>query len=351
MITLKKVLTAMLAITTLFYLSVFAGGASSAAYASDSAARTQNAGNAGPGTPLKVVFIPKLVGIPWFNQMEKGFKDYAGEFGTMSVKVSGPAYADPVQQASVLEDVIATKPDVIVVVPNDTAVLEPILKKAREAGIIVITQEASTVNNADADIEFLIMERTGEQYMEALAVNMNGEGGYAIMVGGLTVESHNARADAAIAYQKAKYPKMFQVTSRVEGSENIQEAHNKTLELILAHPELKGILYIGSNGALGGAAAIRERNLVGKLVIAGTCLPSQAKPFLKDGAITANLIGSPHDIAYATAYIIDQLVANNMDVSSITSVPVYGKVKIDGKVILFHSDAEVTFENADSFGF
>lgn len=346
---IKKALAAVMGVAMVFCLAACGAGTSSST--NTPAGTSSTPGSTGSVEPLNVVFIPKLIGIPWFNQMEQGFKDYASEFGTMNITVSGPAEADPVQQASVLEDVIATNPDVIVIVPNDTAVLEPSLKKARDAGIIVITQEASTVQNADADIEFLIMERTGEQYMKALAENMNGEGGYAIMVGGLTVESHNARADAAVAYQEEHYPDMYQVTSRVEGSEDIEEAHDKTLELILAHDDLKGILYIGSNGALGGAAAIREQNLVGQFVIAGTSLPSQAKPFLEDGAITSNLIGSPHDIAYASAYIIEQLVANNMDLSAITEVPIYGPVQIDGKVILFHSDEEVTFENADSFGF
>lgn len=300
---------------------------------------------------LNVVFIPKLVGIPWFNQMENGLKEYAQASGNMTVSVSGPVEADPVQQAKVLEDVVATKPDAIIIVPNDTKVLEPILKKAREAKIIVMTQEASTVENADVDVEFLIMDITGKQYMEALAEHMGGKGGYAVMVGGLTVENHNARANAAIMYQKEHYPDMYEVTSRVEGSESVEQAHDKTLELIKAYDDLKGMLYIGSNGALGGAAAIREKNLIGKFTVVGTSIPSQAKPFLKDGSLSVSLLGSPHNIGKATAYILDQLVANDMDFNSVKEVPEYGSVNVDGKIITFHSDAEITFENADSFGF
>lgn len=303
------------------------------------------------GDKLNVVFIPKLVGIPWFNQMENGLKEYAQSTGTMNITVSGPVEADPVQQAKVIEDVVATKPDAIIVVPNDTKVLEPILKKAREAGIIVITQEANTVENADADVEFLIMDMVGKQYLEGLAKSMGGEGGYAIMVGGLTVENHNARADAVVAYQKEHYPNMYEVTSRVEGSESVEQSHDKTLELMKAYDDLKGILYIGTNGPLGGAAAIKEKNMVGKFANVGTAIPSQAKPFLKDGAISTSFLGSPHNIGKATAYILDQLVANGMDVNVVKEVPEYGAVSIDGKVITFHSDVEITYENADSFGF
>ncbi len=300
---------------------------------------------------MEVVFIPKLIGIPWFSQMEKGLKETAEEVGNMNITVSGPVEADPVQQAKALEDVLAKEPDAIIVVPNDTKVLEPILTKAREQGILVITQEASTVENADLDIEFIITEEIGRQYGEMLASNMSEESGYAIMVGGLTSESHNARADAAVAYLKENYPNMYEVTSRVEGSESIEESHNKTLELMKAYPELEGILYIGSNGALGGALAVREKNLVGEFVIAGTSLPAQSKPYLEDGSITANIISNPKNIGKSTAFIIDVLRKNDNDISAIGELPVNGETILNGKVILFHAPAEVTYENADSFGF
>ncbi|PKM58598.1 MAG: LacI family transcriptional regulator [Firmicutes bacterium HGW-Firmicutes-3] len=300
---------------------------------------------------LEVVFVPKITGIPWFNAMEKGMKDYAKEFGGLNISVSGPAEADPLQQVKALEDVIARKPDVIVVVPNDTQVLEPVLEKARAAGILVISQEASSIENADADIEFLFIDRVGQQYMDALAKGMGEKGGYAIMVGGLTVENHNARADAAIAYQKENYPDMYEVTSRVEGSEDVSQAHDTTLELIKAHEDLGGMIYIGTNGPIGAATAIQEKNLIGKFVVVGTAVPSQAKPFIEDGSITSAIIGSPYNIGYVTSYVVKTLSENGMDISSITEVPIYGETVADGKVITFHADSEVTLENIDSFGF
>ena len=301
--------------------------------------------------PIHVVYIPKLVGIPWFNLTEDGFVDYANEFGTITFEMIGPAEADPIEQARVFDDVVAQNPDVIIVMPNDTAVLEQGFIRAREAGIVVISHEARDAENVDGIIDFLIMEKTGQQYMEALAIPMDGEGGFAIMVGALTVASHMARADYAVRWQEEHFPDMYQVTSRVEGSECIEEARRRTHELILAHPDLRGILYIGSNGALGGAAAIRELGLVGEFVVAGTSIPSQVKPFMQDGAITTNLIGNPRHIAFATAYIVDRFVNDGIPFADITEVPFYGATLYDGHTLMFHSDAEVTYENADEFGF
>ncbi len=309
-------------------------------------------GSQGESGQFEIVFIPKLIGIPWFNAMEDGFKAFAKDTGGIKITVSGAPEADPAQQARVLEDAIARKPDSIIVVPNDTKVLEPIMKKGREAGILMLTQEAVSAENVDADIEFLFPEQVGKDYMEALVRGM-GEpaGGYAIMVGGLTVESHNARADNAVKYQKENYPGLYQVTSRLEGSESVEQARSKTLELLQAYDDLKGILYIGTLGAIGGALAVTEKNMADKISIAGTSVPSQVKRYLVDGSVDGNVISNPYRIGYDSAYIIHSLARNGKNTSAIRSVPEYGEVKVTGKVITFHAPAEVTAENAASFGF
>ncbi len=139
---------------------------------------------AGAGDVYEVVFIPKLIGIPWYTSMENGLKEYAKTLGDVEITVSGAPDPDPAQQARILEDAIAKGPDCIMVVPNDPATLEPLLKRAQDAGIDVITQEAASIKNATADVEFLINEIVGEQYIEALVKAKGPKGGYAIMVGG-----------------------------------------------------------------------------------------------------------------------------------------------------------------------
>lgn len=300
---------------------------------------------------FEIVFIPKLIGIPWFNAMEDGLKAFAKENGNIKVTVAGAPDADPAQQARILEDTIARKPDCIIVVPNDTKALEPIMKKGMDAGILMITQEASSIQNAVADIEFLIPENVGRDYMETVVREGGSEGGYAIMVGGLTVESHNVRADHAVAYQEKHYPKMYQVTSRLEGSESVEESHDKTLELIQTYDDLKAILYIGSLGGIGGAVAVAEKNMSDQIAIVGTSVPSQAKKYLKEGTLDGCIISNPYRIGVDSAYIAYTLFNNGNNVAGITAVPEYGDVQIDGKIITFHAPAEVTVENADSFGF
>ncbi len=297
----------------------------------------------------EVVFIPKLVGIPWFTAMENGFKDFASEDGGLKISVVGAPDTDPAAQARILEDAIAQEPDAIVVVPNDTKVLEPILARGREAGIFMATQEAPNVQNVDLDIEFLIAERYGADMMELFVREAGTKGGYAIMVGGLTVTSHNQRADMGVVHQEANYPDLYQVTSRLEGSESVEEAQDRTLELITAYDDLVGLIYIGSLGAIGGAQAITSLNR-DDIAIVGGSVPSQAKSYLAEGTINANYISNPYRIGRDSAYIVKHFLDGG-SFANVGDLPEYGVPQIDGSVITFHAPSEVTAENADDFGF
>ena len=300
--------------------------------------------------PYEIIFIPKLIGIPWFTTMEKGLKDYAEKVGGMNFTTMGATDTDPAAQARMIEDAIAKKPDCIIVVPNDTATVEPLMKKGLESGIMMVSQEAPTIKNAVVDIEFLILEQEGKDVVELMVKNAGTKGGYAIMVGGLTVEGHNNRADAMVKYQEENYPDLYQVTSRLEGGENVQVAHDKTLELVTAYPDMVALITIGSLGGIGAAQAVREKNLIGKFYVIGCSVPSEAKSYLEDKSMAANYIGNPYRIGLDTAYIVENLLAGKK-LEEITDLPEYGKPLIEEKMITFHADSEVTFENADSFGF
>ena len=297
-----------------------------------------------------IVYIPKLIGIPWFNTMEKGLKEFATKTGDMDISVAGAPDTDPAAQARILEDTIAKKPDCIIVVPNDTNVVEPLMKKGLDAGILMLTQEAPGIKNAVADIEFLILSKEAKDMFDLFVKTAGTKGGYAIMVGGLTVEGHNQRADAIVKYQEKNFPNLFQVTSRLEGSENLQQSHDRTLELIDAYPNLVGVLYIGSMGGIGGAQAVVERNMQGKIAIVGTCIPSQAKKYLAEGSLSASYMGNPYRIGKDTAFIAEQLLKGSK-LASISKLPEYGVPAVAGRIITFHADSEVTLENADSFGY
>jgi len=166
------------------------------------------AGLAGAGAQDKknIVTVVKISGIQWFNRMEEGVKKFAADTGANAYQV-GPAKADAQLQVQLIEDAIAQGVNAITVVPFSPEALEPVLKKAMDASIKVVSHEASTIQNVNWDFEAFKNAAYGEHFMKKLGECMKGEGEYAVFVGSLTSKSHNEWVDAAIAYQQANFPR------------------------------------------------------------------------------------------------------------------------------------------------
>jgi len=296
-----------------------------------------------------MVVVVKIAGIPWFNALESGVKKAGAEF-KIDASMVGPANVDPAQQVKLIEDLIAKKVNVIGLVPLDNKVTEPVLKRAQEAGIKVITHEGPEQEGRDWNVELIDSVKFGEVQMEKLAQEMGGEGDYVVYVGTLTTPLHNKWADAAIAYQKAKYPKMNLVTDRFPGADEIDTAYKTTLDVIKAYPNLKGIIAFGSNGPIGGGNALREKRLGKKIALVGTALPSQAKPLLMDGIIRAAYLWNPVDAGYAMVAVA-KLMLDGKEIVDGIEVPGLGKAAVDvqNKWIKVDKIMDINKDTVDSF--
>ena len=127
--------------------------------------------------------VVKIGGIPWFNAMEVGIKARAKELGWDAWMV-GPTSADPALRVRAVEDLIAQGVDAIGVVPNDAEVLEPVLARAREQGILVITHESPDQKNVDWNFE--LASSTGFGKVHVLGPFSPGQGRRLVHDGVLT---------------------------------------------------------------------------------------------------------------------------------------------------------------------
>jgi simple sugar transport system substrate-binding protein len=271
--------------------------------------------------------IVAKIRIPWFDNVEKGITKAGADLGVNAWMIA-PTTDDAAQQVRAVEDLIAKKVDVIGVIPNDGAALEPVFKRARDAGIKVIVHEQPGQPNADWDIELIQNQAFGEAHLEAFAEAVGGEGKYIVYVGGLTVTLHNAWADAAIALQKAKYPKMEMVGDRFGVSNSVEDSYNTAIDQMRAVPDLKGILIFGANGPIGAGRAVQEREMIGKVIVVGPFIPSQGKDLMKAGAITRGFLWNPIDAGYAMV-ALGKILAEGGAVADGMDIPGLGPVKVE----------------------
>lgn len=336
-------------IITLALICVFALGFGMSFAFAGGGQEEKAGGSAEKSEPYEIVYVAKLVGIPWFNATEDGMKAMGKKLG-VNASLVGPPDPDPAQQARVVEDMIAKGVDAICCCPNDADTLEPVFKKAREKGILVLTHESTGQKNNDYDIEMVDNVKLGELHAEKLAELIGGKGGYGVLVGGLSVPTHNEWADAAIAYQEANYPDMYQVTDRLPGTESVEESHDRVIELMKAYPDMKGVLCFGSLGPIGAAQAVREKGMEDQVQVVGTALPSHAEPYLKDGSMDCGYLYSPVDCGEAVVYISKYLLDGGK-MEDLDEIPDVGTFSMDGKIIVVDGIVEITADNAGSLGF
>jgi simple sugar transport system substrate-binding protein len=301
-----------------------------------------------------IATVVKVDGIAWFDRMREGVQKFGKDTGNDTFLL-GPAKADAAEQVKIIEGLIAQKVDAICVVPFSPEALEPVLKKARDAGIVVISHEATNQQNIDADIEAFVNEEYGAHMMDNLAKFMGGEGEWANFVGSLTSKSHNQWQDGAEARAKEKYPKMKLVSRRNEEYDDQNKAYQKTKELITAFPNLKGILGAASTTAPGAGLAVEEAGLQGKINVIGTSLVSSCGQYLKSGATKMIFFWDPADAGYvmnkmAVALLNGGKITNGMNVG----VKGYEAIKQDPKnpkIFFGQAWVDVTKDNMGQFNF
>ncbi|TDQ56802.1 monosaccharide ABC transporter substrate-binding protein (CUT2 family) [Mesocricetibacter intestinalis] len=301
----------------------------------------------GQAMAADIVNISKIDGMPWFNRMAEGVVQ-AGKDNNVNAYQVGPSNTDAPQQVKLIEDLIAKKVSAISIVPNDASALEPVLKKAKQNGIVVLTNESVGQPSADWDIEVIDNAQFAADYVEEVAKSLGGKGGYVLYVGGLTVPQHNLWADLFVKYQKEHYPDMFEVTSRMPVAENINDARRTTIDLVKAHPDLKAVISFGSQGPIGAGLAVKEKRLKGKLHVFGMMIPSQAASLIKSGNITMGITYDPASAGYALAAVAAKVLKGEK-IEEGLEIPGVGKAKVDKekKLLQFHNVLRVTQENID----
>ena len=299
--------------------------------------------------PYEIAVVVKITGIPRFNVVETGVDRAAKELNVNAYQ-TGPAQADPAAQVKIVEDLVAKGVDAIAVVPNDAKALEPVFQKAKDKGIIVITHESPDQVGTDFDFELIDNVKFGQHAWDQLVKYMGDSGEYAIFVGGLTVPLHNFWADTGIAYAQEKYPNLKLVTERIPCGEDQELARQKTLELIKAYPNLKGIVGFGSLGPIGAAQALKEKGLTDQIAIVGTVIPSQAAPYLTDGSMKEGLLWNPADAGFGMVWLAKYMLDGNKVVDGM-EIPGLGKATLDGTLIKLDAILDINKENAASLGF
>ena len=321
--------------------------------ASGSTEENNNSEKTSENEKLKIAVVPKLIGIPYFNASEKGAIQAGEDLGVETI-YTGPTEPDAAQQVKVIEDLISQNVDVLAVAPNDSASLTPVLKKAKEQGIIVMDWDTPADQSlVEASVHQIDDDAYGRHIAKTLVEKMGTEEGeIAILTGGLSAANLNTWIEAAKKELEENYPGIKLVTDKIATDEKQQVAYQKTLDLVKSNPNLKGIMAFSTPAPLGAAQAIQEKGLQDKIAVVGTALPTDSKPYLEDGSLDVAILWEPDKLGYLTVALAKALAEGEKPENGQTIENV-GEIEVweDGKTVIMGPPTDFTAENAGDYDF
>jgi len=302
---------------------------------------------------LIIANLPKFTGGAWFNRMKVGVEKFAADTGHDAFQ-TGADKGDSALQVREVENLIIQGVDAINVVPVAYEPLEPILARAMEEGIIVISHEAAGIKNVHYNVEAFVGEEYGAHLCNQLAAAMEEEGDYIITVGSLTAASHMQWANGLLAYQKANYPNMncLNEDQFFETLYNAKASQERVAELMIAYPDLKGIFGTSATDITGQALAIEEANAQDRVHLVGNGMPNANKDYVKSGAISFLGCWDPALTAYAMG-VVTEIVYKGGTVNTGDDLGVagYNNVVVVGNTIIGQAWIDLTADVIDEYNF
>src|ERR1035437_8002476 len=265
--------------------------------------------SAGSGSKIKVAFVPKLQGIPYFEAMNAGGMKAAQDLGITWI-YQGPTTADPAAQADIVRSLIQQKVDVLIVAPNDPNSLAPIMKQAQDAGIKVLTSDTDAPNSVrEAFVSQATAKGIGEYTVDTLAKAMGNKGKMAIVSCGETAENLNSWIKVEKETVAKKYPNI-KMLATVYAGEDQAKATQMATDLMNANPDLNGIIGQCTSSAPGVAQAVRNAGKIGKVFTVGVGTPKSMVPYLIDGSSSGSILWDVQNLGYLTAWAGMQIKEN-----------------------------------------
>ncbi|RYH05243.1 MAG: hypothetical protein EON57_08165 [Alphaproteobacteria bacterium] len=195
--------------------------------------------------PLKIVYIGKNTGNPYFDSITGGFVDACKELGC-EFEFVAPATAEATSQIPFIEAQIQRGVNVIGIAPNSPDALNQVLDDARSKGILVLTVNGDLVGNEqhrDATILPVDFTKTGPNQVELMGSMIGYKGEIAILSATTEAPDQNTWIAAMNDTLKndAKYKDMTLVAT-VYGDDQPEKSTTEMEALLSNYPNLVGVI-------------------------------------------------------------------------------------------------------------
>lgn len=305
---------------------------------------------------VKMVYIPKNTGNPYFDPLIDGFKKAATEAGAQFDSVA-PATADPTSQLPLVKAQVQRRVNVLAISPNSPEALNLAFKDAMRRGVTVICVDSDLTGNEqyrDVGVLTADPESIGRGQIELLGSLIGYSGKFAILSATTDAPNQNMWIDwMKKAMKDPKYSKM-ELVDIVYGDDEPQKSLTEAEALMTRYPDLRGIISPTTVGIAACAQAVETAGKAKQIAVTGLGTPNQMRRFIENETVTAFALWSPFDEGYLAGYIGGQIAAGKLKPAPGVSFDVPGMGKREFKehnVVITGPPVVFTKKNIDQFHF
>jgi ribose transport system substrate-binding protein len=253
---------------------------------------------------FNVQFIQGVAGDQFYITMQCGAEAEAAKLG-VTVKTQGPQKFDPTLQKPILDSVVATNPDAILIAPTDVTAMQTPLKVAADKGIKVILVDTTTQDPTYATSAIASDNIGGGKAAFDAIKKLNPSGGKVMVMSvdpGISTTDQRVKGfeDAVKADPKFTYlPVQY-------SHDDPATAANLMGSALQKDPDIVGVFAANLFAAEGVATAVRQAGKTSSVKIVGfDAGPNQMKA-LREGTVQALVAQEPGTIGQ---YGVDAAVA------------------------------------------
>jgi len=210
-----------------------------------------------------VALVMKTLTNPFFIEMERGAREAEAAFDIDLVVRTAAQETSIEQQIEIIDNLISEEVDAIVIAPGDSEALIPVLKKAQDAGIVIVNIDNQldpefSETEGLANVPFISVDNSAGAYLSAKYIaDQVSEPVEAIILEGIR-SAQNAQDRRAGAERAFAENENITVVASETANWKIDEGYEVTKSLFEAHPDVSLVFAANDMMALGVVQYLQE---------------------------------------------------------------------------------------------
>ncbi|WP_231615365.1 sugar ABC transporter substrate-binding protein [Novipirellula artificiosorum] len=240
----------------------------------------------------RVALIMKSLANEFFSTMENGAKDHQrahdDQYELLSNGIKDER--DLARQAAMVDEMVASGVDAIVIAPADSKALVPALRKAKKKGVVVVNidnrLDAEVLRQEQIAIPFVGPDNKAgaKKVGEYLATRLSKGDKVAVLEGIRTSFNGQQRQ---LGFEEAMTEAGIEIVDSQSAEWETVKANTIAASILSEHPEIKAILASNDSMALGALAAVRSAGRSGEVIVVGFDNISAVQQAIREDKILA----------------------------------------------------------------